>query len=85
MTSKNPKTFSERDVDADNAVWFAKHRAKYEFTAETSITVDPKNVDRAIYGHFIRAPFPKTRIARWGFLSATGRDAFCKKFKGEAK
>ena len=74
----------KRTVDDDNATWFSRHRVKYQFTAETKPNVKAEDIDRATYGHFIRAPFPNEGVVRWGFLTAQARDRFCKTFKGKS-
>lgn len=73
-----------RDVDADNLLWFKRHQIKYRFTAETSLKTEPSADFRDLYGNYIRAPFPKEGVVRWGFLTEKSRDDFCKRFKAKA-
>lgn len=77
------KGVKPRDIDAENTLWFKRHRLKYRFTAETPLKVEPSDEIRKLCGNYIRAPFPKEGVARWGFLTEKSRDEFCKRFKAK--
>ncbi len=77
---------NDLDDDKVSDLWFKRHRIKYHFTAESPIAVKLEHVHKDGYAyldHFIRAPFPKAGIARWGFLTEADRAAFCKRHGGK--